>query len=198
MRVFLILSVLVALISAYGFLDQNCGAFGGHPQWQLSGQKAETYCNDHVCNENAMTALDLNRCIGNDNGNMVFKKDGHFGWTCGNCLIEQDSVLNCICAENNDQFGISKLGMRNGEVYNWFGYLSCFEVHETEYKRTYPCQDPGWQPAADASDTTCNNNACTNTLEDDNLPDELDKIEPPVNFTARLEEFKQASGLKAY
>jgi hypothetical protein len=67
-----LLTLLVALVNATGFLQQNCGS-GARPYapWKLDNAYVETYCNDHVCNVDRQTRIDMNRCIGNNNGVMT-------------------------------------------------------------------------------------------------------------------------------
>ena len=48
-----------------------------------------------------------------------------------------------------------------GFIYNWFGYLSCFNQHQTDIPIQYFCVSPTWQPDPKAADgNVCNNPSC--------------------------------------
>jgi len=44
-------------------------------------------------------------------------------------------------------------------MFNWFGYLNCFNQYSTMVPRDYPCQEDGWQPlpteGGGCSDISC-------------------------------------------
>ncbi|KAK8123051.1 hypothetical protein PG984_011721 [Apiospora sp. TS-2023a] len=161
----LFISALLLLIFAIlaaaddGFLDQGCNTTGD--PWYLTDGLARTYCATHVCESNVETTLNLNLCIGVQQGQLVEQKGGNFGNICHNCSILDDLDIQCYCLdEDMGEWSYSNLGLNTGFIYNWFGYLSCFGQHQTEMPISYYCKDAGWQPDPNTADNCTASDVC--------------------------------------
>ncbi|KAK8071663.1 hypothetical protein PG996_005011 [Apiospora saccharicola] len=190
----LFISALLLLIFAIlaaadgGFLDRGCNTTGD--PWYLPDGLARTYCATHVCESNVETTLNLNLCIGVQQGQLVEQKgqtfsdsptiqqwegemtnailtgffmnnSGNFGNICRNCSILDDYDIQCQCLdEDMGEWSYSNLGLNTGFVYNWFGYLSCFGQHQTEMPISYYCKDAGWQPDPNTADNCTSADVC--------------------------------------
>ncbi|ORY55630.1 uncharacterized protein BCR38DRAFT_414813 [Pseudomassariella vexata] len=145
------------------------------------GPGSHVYYTDHVCKVNAATSLNLNHCITNQNGVMKPKKE-KFGRSCNYCSIKKDGhALRCACANEKGEWVDSEIDLNQGFLYNWFGYLSCFNTYETQYKRKYPCKGANWQPSPGENDTACSK-GCPQPC-DHSIQCGYDKAELVGNFT---------------
>ncbi|KAK7915116.1 hypothetical protein PG985_012819 [Apiospora marii] len=148
----LLLPIFAILAAATGFLDQGCNT--SELPWYLEDGVAKTYCATHVCDSNVQTALNLNLCVGNTGGQLVAAQDGNFGNTCKDCsIVGNYDSLQCVCMdEQTGNWALSMLNLNTGFIYNWFGYLSCFNQHQTDIPVDYFCKDPTWQPDPNSVD----------------------------------------------
>lgn len=54
-----LIATLISLCVGYGFLDEGCATQDANG-WTLDGATVVTSCNLHLCNENAITSLNMN------------------------------------------------------------------------------------------------------------------------------------------
>ncbi|KAI1077454.1 hypothetical protein F5B20DRAFT_261441 [Whalleya microplaca] len=142
--------LLALRTSGQGFLSAGC-----QMDWEFNNGLAQTYCNDHVCNRMQETSLSLDLCIGSVDGVLTPQKFGYFGKKCSDCGITTDHhVFECTCEKDDGTSMISGINMTN-VLYNWWGFLSCFDVHQEVYVHDYPCKEPDWRPDPMAGDSTC-------------------------------------------
>ncbi|KAK6821315.1 Cyanovirin-N [Apiospora arundinis] len=145
------LFVRLAVAGTAGFLDEGCHTFDD--PWYLNNGVATSSCDTHVCDSNVQTSLNLNLCIGAENGTLVEKRDGYFGFFCKDCeIVDNFRSLQCSCMSSQVPGAVewqnSTLPINTGFIYNWFGYLSCFNLYQTQIPHTYECKDdPTWQPS---------------------------------------------------
>ncbi|KAH6646016.1 hypothetical protein BKA67DRAFT_663886 [Truncatella angustata] len=159
--------------------------------WNLVGATVHSFCNSHLCNEITENSLNVHLCIGNTNGQLVFK-NGNFGHSCTNCFVQNGNQLNYA---------------DNGEIYDWFGYLACFTAYQPQpLPHGFYCKEPpqGWQPVPDMTDTACGNDGCP--CKTGNCGFTIDQVAPdftegadasrvPNNVTTKLPSYLQEIGL---
>ncbi|KAI0011421.1 hypothetical protein F4779DRAFT_637250 [Xylariaceae sp. FL0662B] len=142
--------LLAVQASSQGFLTGGC-----QMNWEYNDGNAQTYCNDHVCNWMFETSLSLDLCIANVDGVLTAQKYGEFRQTCSDCVITSRwNTFTCTCEKEDGTTNISDINLTD-VLYNWFGFLSCFDIHQEVYPHGFPCKDPGWRPDPLAADTTC-------------------------------------------
>ncbi|EFQ99641.1 hypothetical protein MGYG_02653 [Nannizzia gypsea CBS 118893] len=70
--------------------------------------------------------LDLNHCLANDNGKLVFRKDGNFSGSCKRCEITPDDQFRCSCTTSTgDSKDTDWLDLNEG-IANYNGRPNCF------------------------------------------------------------------------
>ncbi|KAK8061710.1 hypothetical protein PG994_008076 [Apiospora phragmitis] len=155
----------MSLTAATGFLDQGCDA--SQDPWYLDDGVAKTYCATHVCDSNVQTSLNLNLCVGSKNGILYAQLGGNFGQSCKNCsILGSYDTLQCVCLDDaKDLWLWTTLSLNTGFIYNWFGYLSCYDQHQTDIPVSYYCKDVGWQPNPNDQDN-CTNPSCQGNQAD--------------------------------
>lgn len=71
------------------------------------------------------TALNLGRCVGNNDGKLFSNKNGGYDGSCRQCRIERDSAwLNCMCRNRAGGEINSRLDL-NGLISNHNGIMVC-------------------------------------------------------------------------
>lgn len=65
-----------------------------------------------------------------------------------------------------------KTHLDTGFIYNWFGYLSCFNLYQTVVPHDFFCQDPTWQPSPTNLDGCTDPTCLGGTQEDAGICDE--------------------------
>lgn len=83
-------------------------------------------------------------------------------------------------------------------LYNWFGYLSCFNIYEYFWDHAFDCR-PGWHPGPNDNDTTCSHGGCSWTDHQAIGPLDIGAgaAGVPRNATDRLEEYLRRGGKQA-
>ncbi|KAI6089367.1 hypothetical protein F4821DRAFT_257161 [Hypoxylon rubiginosum] len=69
--------------------------------------------------------LDLDKCYGDDNGNVVARKDGKLSDHCSGCRLGSGNrALGCVCKEKPDKVTWIVL---NDLITNEDGFLQCYD-----------------------------------------------------------------------
>ncbi|KAI1635550.1 hypothetical protein F4809DRAFT_613641 [Biscogniauxia mediterranea] len=143
-------SQILGWAAGTGFLTGGC-----QKDYRFSLGNVQTYCLDHVCNSNVWTSLNLNRCLSNRHGILTPEKNGNYEHACENCMISSDRYrFSCDCMDESLESHYSEVNL-NDILYNWYGWLSCFDLHETGAEHGYYCKGDGWQPDPAVPDGAC-------------------------------------------
>ncbi|TDZ19900.1 Cyanovirin-N-like protein [Colletotrichum orbiculare MAFF 240422] len=114
-----------------GFLDDGCGDTGKPVNFHADGT-VTSFCYNKICDgwQPAMTAINLDDCVTNSNGQLKAKPEsverGLFMQTCQNCT-SRGSEVQCRCRDVLGQYRETSLDL-NFVLTNWYGYLECSGV----------------------------------------------------------------------
>ncbi|KAI1260353.1 hypothetical protein F5Y18DRAFT_405710 [Xylariaceae sp. FL1019] len=97
-----------------------------YQQWGTAFLKANCLSRKHVP---TYSILDLNRCIGNNNGEMIRQPDGNFSTSC-DCdkLKGPPTYLYCICNSDTGRNNTWNAFELSNFITNDDGQLRCFNA----------------------------------------------------------------------
>ncbi|KAK3394834.1 hypothetical protein B0H63DRAFT_533150 [Podospora didyma] len=125
-----IFSVLVHFVDAWGPGGDLVDACAYNGSTFTDGYLLGAYClNDQtaIFGYN-YTIIDLNLCVGNDDGTLVGLENGSYSEGCSNCTTanrDQSLYLICACLDINGQQHSSSIDL-NTVLYNVDGCAHCF------------------------------------------------------------------------
>lgn len=112
--------ILPAAASDIEGFSKNCKIPNLH-----EGSKLQSQCYDDcsACCGIYNTEIDLNNCIGNDNGDLLTSMGGYMT-DCNDCYLENDYILTCTCMDEHQSPRHPTLDIRTVLV-NTCGRLAC-------------------------------------------------------------------------